>query len=229
LSTKKLRPSVLETAMAGGIHIHDLDFIRIRKHVSPETAQALADCRDQIVFTSSHAVQAFALNLKESGLTAQTQQVFCLAGKTLNAVRRLLNPKKICVAGDAFSLAQLILDTGPTAPLSFVCGSRRRDELPELLKKHDIVLREVHVYDTLIEPKPVRLAYEGVLFFSPSGVEAFFQVNVLREGIVCFSVGATTANELRRLTNNSVIVAAQTSQESVLDSVINYFGQTKSK
>src|SRR5258706_9822828 len=45
--------------------------------------------------------------------------------------------------------------------------------------------------------------YDGILFFSPSGVESFFNTNEVNEQTILFAIGNTTATEIKKYTNRS--------------------------
>ncbi|HEX7070400.1 MAG TPA: uroporphyrinogen-III synthase [Rhodothermales bacterium] len=78
-------------------------------------------------------------------------------------------------AGTGSDLARIVIERhAGELPLLFPCGTRRRDELPALLKDAGIPLEELAVYETTPEevigvkdqPEPA-----WTVFFSPSGVE----------------------------------------------------------
>lgn len=90
--------------------------------------------------------------------------------------------------------------TANIKPLLFLCGNRRRDDLPNLLHQHNIPLQEMIVYQTeyyntslgsessnppedlshLVNP-PIEPSW--IVFFSPSGVEALEETILLRSSI----------------------------------------------
>ncbi|MCC8142570.1 MAG: uroporphyrinogen-III synthase [Tannerellaceae bacterium] len=59
----------------------------------------------------------------------------------------------------------------------FFCGQRRLNEIPERLSGAAISYKEVIVYETELTPQTLEKTYEGILFYSPSGVESFFSAN----------------------------------------------------
>ena len=104
---------------------------------------------------------------------------------------------------------------------TFFCGDLRRDELPQILEKHKHVIHEVVSYLTLMTPDELKNPYEGLLFFSPSGIESYLQKN--KPGSeVAFCIGATTAGAARK-TFQTVIEAKSPSVEAVIQSVNDYF------
>ena len=76
-------------------------------------------------------------------------------------------------AGSAEVLAERIVASGPSAPLLFVCGRRRRPVLPERLESEGVAFQEMVAYETeLLCPPLLQIEPHAVGFFSPSGVEA---------------------------------------------------------
>ena len=78
-------------------------------------------------------------------------------------------------ANDAVSLAELIAEDRFVDEVIFFCGDQRRDELPEILRQHEVVVNEIVVYQTIAVPHKIEKQYHGILFFSPSAVQSFFQ------------------------------------------------------
>ena len=78
-------------------------------------------------------------------------------------------------SGSAQALADVIVERSPPRPLLFLCGNRRRDDLPDRLGKADVPYCEIVVYET----HPVtRIDFSShptpdwLVFYSPSGLEA---------------------------------------------------------
>jgi uroporphyrinogen-III synthase len=223
LSTKKLKTDVLAQARKKGMVVIDEDFIAITYVVGPEIAKELLSIKEHIVFTSQHAVQGLIRNMEVQPISLAGKKIFCLEKETLRATDDL---KDIFIAGtaaDAAALALTILEKKEVRELSFICGSLRRDELPSKLKEAGVNVQEIEVYRTELKAHLVKEAYAGVLFFSPSGAESFFQANVLTKDLPCFCIGNTTAAAVALHTTNPIIIAGETSQESLLASAEQYF------
>ena len=105
----------------------------------------------------------------------------------------------------------------------FFCGNKRRDELPDALKKAAIVVKEVIVYNTTETAQPATDDVDGVLFFSPSAVNSFFIVNRLKKNTVCFAIGKTTAKGVSQFSNNKIIISELPSQEGMLAAITRIF------
>ena len=227
ISTKKLKPALVAAARAEGFLIQDHDFIQVDPVPPDKIREALDKLPDtaleHIAFTSAHAVESLYPIISVPGkYNFKDCKIFCLSGRTKEAVIALFNENKIVATADnAAALAEKILEQ-KVSGLVFFCGNQRRDELPALLKASGVQVQEIVVYKTV--PKPVVTpAAQAVLFFSPSAVESFFSANRLETGTVCFAIGETTAGALKEKTAHPVVVSEAPSQESVLASLFTYF------
>jgi uroporphyrinogen-III synthase len=97
-------------------------------------------------------------------------------------------------------LAHYIIDHHPGEHFVYCCGTRRRKELPTLLREHGIRLTELIVYKTELNPQRIEGVFDGVLFFSPSGVESFFKANDLH-GATAWCIGPTTERAAGKYTD----------------------------
>ena len=77
------------------------------------------------------------------------------------------------------------------------------------------------VYETKQKSYKINQAFDGILFFSPSGVKSFLENNAL-DNKTCFCIGTTTAKALENRTKN-IIIASQPTVENVIDEVIKYY------
>lgn len=220
LSTKKLRPTVIDQAAREGLEVKDMDFIEINYLSGRSLTQQMSALREFLVFTSRHAVEGF---LRQRVAGVLTKKIFCLRGETEKAVRVIEDVAIVSIAGNAKALAEDILQHKEVKAVSFICGDRRRDELPDLLAKNDVGVEEVEVYKTINKGTRINDKYDGIFFFSPSGVESFFQTNILPNRIPCFCIGATTAAAVKEHTSNTVIIARETSQESIIETASQHF------
>lgn len=223
LSTKKLGTLLTEQAKANGIDIIEVEFIAVKQVNTEETTakiRSLISKKITVVFTSANAVNA----IEDSYGAIPAWGIFCLSGKTREAVLRRFEPIQIKGTADsATELAQKI--PGALKKVVFFCGSRRRDELPCFLENNNIGVDEIVVYETIETPVTATGNYDAVMFFSPTAVKSFFAVNQLSSSIVCFAIGNTTAEEIKKYTGNKIIAAAAPSQEALVAAVIHYFKQ----
>jgi uroporphyrinogen-III synthase len=228
LSTKKLKPSLIEKAKNDGVEIIEQDFISIQHIETPEKTREVTDWFnigiECAIFTSSNAVIPFRTYLQAASRKPEWK-IFSLSGQTMKELQQeYANGMGIIMdtANDGSSLSKKITSYGIKEALYF-CGNLRRDELPRELKKAGVQLHEVVVYETTASPSRITAAIDGVMFFSPSAAEAFFEKNQLEKEMVCFAIGPTTAERVGQLTSARVIQSNNPDQEAMLDLVTNYF------
>lgn len=120
-------------------------------------------------------------------------------------------------------ISQRVQAEGLEEPLLFLCGSRRREELPEHLQKEGIPFEELCVYETLLRTDlgfPDRVVPDWVVFFSPSGVEAARQAQGLDWSAVRrAALGPTTAAALEEAGWKPQAVAAEPTPEALADAL----------
>ena len=122
---------------------------------------------------------------------------------------------------NAKSLAKLILNEKENEVL-FICGSRRRDELPNLLKKEGVNVKELIVYETKFLNKNVNLhGIDALVFMSPSSVMAYAENNEFKD-LSIFAIGTTTAQTLKDL-NQEVIISCQANINSLINTIKKHF------
>lgn len=229
LSTKKLESLLIEEAGKEGIEIIEQEAIRIKPILTKEKWDeifSLLEMKiDYAVFTSSNAVAAVSKYLNEYvNHLPPRWKIFCLSGKTKDAIVEQAGTfgTIAATAASAAELAQQVIAFG-AKELLFFCGDRRREELPTILQNAGVAVHEVVVYEVEKTPAVVTDEYESVLFFSPSAVQSFFAANQLKENVVCFAIGQTTANSLKPYTHNALYVSKEPTQGALLQEVINHF------
>jgi uroporphyrinogen-III synthase len=234
LSTKALHPDLVKEAAEHGIAIDQQTFIDITPVLTEPVKMKilhLAYSGGVMVFTSPNAVNVVAgmrptlwgNRLSPAGERMPDRRIYCLEGATRQAVEEQM--ASVLVAGTAANSAELarkiIEDKVPA--VVFFCGNIRRNELPDMLRAHDIEVEEQVVYQTTETPAVLDKAYNGILFLSPSSVRSFFSANTPPAHTVCFAIGETTAGALRDVTDNKVIVSHRPSVSSLLGTAIYYF------
>lgn len=184
LSTKKLSPSHKAFLESKGISVVDYDAISIKFR----DVQIPAGF-EFLIFTSKNAVRAFLKQSDKVGL--QNLICFCVGEKT-RALLEANGFKVLFSAGNAMDLARYLAKEHHNNRMLFICGNQRRDELPNLLHEYHMALTELVVYDTVANPLTQPGDFEGMLFFSPSGVNSYFSCNPPGEAIA-YCIGPTTA------------------------------------
>ena len=207
LSTKKLALNQKELLLNSGIGLVEYDAIRI-KFIDFN----LENNRIQnAIFTSKNAVKAIeARKLK-------IENCFCVGEKT-SAYLKERGFNVSAKAENAKELALLLAKDYSGREFHFFSGNKRRDELPEILKENNIKYTETRVYETSLNLRKFESEFDGILFFSPSGVQSFTAKNQLNTKAFC--IGETTAAEAKKHTQN-IIIASKPAIENVIAKVVS--------
>lgn len=213
LSTKILLSHHKRWLLNAGLSVVEFDFINIRPK------EFLFNfVNDYLIFTSQNAVE-MVLNHPKFELL-QTRKCFCVGDKTADLLQK--NQFEICVKAQiAEELAEIIIQKYLLNSFTFFSGNLRLDTLPLLLNQNKVTWNEIQVYETVLQPNKIALETDGILFFSPTGVESFLQDNEI-ENAQCFCIGKTTAKALSSQTNN-ITIANQPSVENVIIQCVNFY------
>lgn len=213
VATKKLSERQKQQLLSAYFSVFDEDFISIQsKDFAIETIN------DYLIFTSQNAVESVLRNKNSAEIKAK--KCFCVGEKT----KALLEQNGFDVVADsdyAAELASLICNQYAKDSFTFFCGNIRRDVLPEALKLVEITLDEIEVYETILTSHKIDFTPNGILFFSPSGVESYLQENKI-EDENCFCIGNTTAEALKYITPNRIIANQPTMESVVMKCIENY-------
>ncbi len=223
LSTRPIGKTLVQQANVAGIAIDELSFIEtefIRDIYTQQEIENIASQSATIVFTSMNAVESVVEELWEQ---SPEWDIYCIGNNTQKKVREYFGENSITgTAGNAADLADLIVENG-VEEVFFFCGDRRRDELPEILQKNDVVINEIVVYRTRLVTHNIAKKYNGIMFFSPSAVESFFSTNKITDDVIFFAIGATTANEIKKHSSNKIITLAEPSSGNLVNLVMKYY------
>lgn len=214
LSTRKLTRGQRELLLNAGMGLVEKDFISI---VPLEFS--VVELPRNLIFTSQNTVTIFDQHFKTG--KPVDRNIFCVGEKTA----ALLSEKGYSVRESAHygaELAQIIVERYKEEEFMFFCGKKRNPNLPEALLQNNIRFTEKHIYDTLFTPTKIDRIFEGVLFFSPSGVKSYCKENVLTES-TAFCIGTTTAAEAEKHTSR-IVLATKPTIENVIVQVIRHFG-----
>lgn len=221
LSTRPLAVASIEEAAANGITIDVLPFIGTERVQDETLTGLLGDLTKRslvAVFTSTNAVTAV-----DEKITPLDWKIFTIGGATRRAVADRFGEAAITGMGaSARELAGTIVRDGQIREVWFFCGDRRREELPDILKKAGVTVHEVVVYHTTLTPQKTGKTYDAILFFSPSAVESFFSMNTIDPHIPLFAIGQTTAAALIPKCPNPVSVSEQPDETILIRQLITY-------
>ena len=213
VSTKKLSERQKQPLLTANFLVFEEDFIRIQnKDFEIDTIN------DYLIFTSQNAVESVLRNKKL--VEIQSRKCFCVGEKT-KALLEENGFEVIEYSAYAAELASIICSQYSKNSFSFFCGNIRRDVLPDALRLVQITLDEIEVYETILTPHKIDFIPNGILFFSPSGVQSYLQENKI-ENENCFCIGNTTAEALKDITKNVIIAHQPTVDSVVVKCIENY-------
>ena len=192
LSTKILPESFQARLRSSGWELFQYNAIAVELlpvKVRPQGTIAL--------FTSKHAVRSFLSSNPDRKLSGVS--CLCVGATTASLVRE--NGGEVLESGPSASeLASLILEKYTDQSFIYYCGNRRLDIIPQALDKQSLVWEEVIAYRTKAVEKSFDHTFEGILFFSPSGVESFTSLNPIGTA-TAYCIGPTTATEAKKHTD----------------------------
>ncbi len=225
LSTKKIETSLIAIAKENNIEIIEHEFICVTpintQEKYEETLEWMAKDKANVVITSANAANSLIDFLKFDDFYDICEwNIFCMSGKTKDT---LFNYSKdlnvVATAQSSADLANKIVEKR-IKEVVFFCGDKRREELPELLGEKGIKINEVILYETKETPVKIDDEFDGIIFYSPSGVNSFFSLNVVSDKTKLFAIGNTTADALKKVSDKEIIVADEASMESVVKKVM---------
>ena len=213
VSTKKLLHHQKEHLLTSNFSYQEEDFITVQnRHFSIDLIG------EYLIITSQNAVESILLNPKKSQL--KKHKCFCVGNKTKALLE--MNGFEVLVFSDyAAELASIICNQFQKSTFTFFSGNLRRDILPEAMLLAQVNFEEIVIYETLLQSHKIELKPDGILFFSPSGVESYLQKNTITTQM-CFCIGKTTAEALE---TTNTIIANQPTIENTIIQCINYYNK----
>jgi len=195
LSTKKLSKSQTELILNAGFSYVEYDAI----HIEPIEFDAPQQIKNAI-FTSQNSVQTVLSK------NIQIESCFCVGSKTkllleengLNVVKTTQN---------ASDLGVFLQKNYQNEEFYFFCGTMRRDEIPKAIFDSKNTLFEVKTYKTALNLVNFDQKWDGILFFSPSGVQSYFKQNsdnLNNIKSIAFCIGKTTESEAKKYVSNTI-------------------------
>lgn len=207
-------PNQKQVLLDANINVLEEDFIETKiKNFELSTVY------DNLIFTSQNAVLSILEHPNCTDL--KTKNVFSVGMKTKDLLTEN-GFNVIAYTGYASDLAEIISLIYAKERFTFFSGNLRRDVVPDTLKVNGITFNEIEVYETHITSKKITTKLDGILFFSPSGVESYVQLNSIKDEM-CFCIGETTAEALENKKIKNIVIAEKPSVEDVLSEVIEYY------
>lgn len=224
LSTRLLNEDIINKAALQNIFVDVMSFIETETVDSWDVHEEIKNTLLQnavVVFTSMNAVEPVAVHVDDY---KPDWTIYCIGNATKKSVAEYFGEELIAAtASDATTLANEIIEDGITDEVVFFCGNRRRNELPSLLNEHGIEVNEIEVYRTISIQHTIKKEYDGILFFSPSAVQSFFSNNKLNNKAIFFAIGNTTASEIKKYSNNKIVIADEPGKNDLAEKAIEYF------
>lgn len=211
LTTKQLTKSQESLLFNAGIAWVSYNAIQIEFNKNLELPPTI----ENAIITSKNAWLA----VKEK---TKIEKAFVVGSKTEKIIKKA-NIDIVEKANNAKELANQIIKNHAEKSFIFPCGNKRRNELPKMLQQHQVELEEIEVYQMKLNPKKFEQEFDGILFFSPSAVQSFFQLNKSKNEIA-FCIGKTTANEAKKYTS-ALKIANQPTVENVIVQVVKRFNK----
>jgi uroporphyrinogen-III synthase len=221
LSTRPLPKAIIEESAKKGVIVEELSFIATRPIQNDELVQKIKTLSSEehtIVFTSMNAVEAVAAHVS----SAPGWKIYSIGNTTRKLIEEAWGADKIvATAENAQRLGERLIDDGVKAVV-FFCGNIRRDELPNKMRSEGGIAEEVVVYQTQETPTQLTKDYDGIMFFSPSAVHAFFTSNKPAKHTVLFAIGSTTEEAIKQHKSGKVVVAHVTDKVEMAQRAIDY-------
>ena len=120
---------------------------------------------------------------------------------------------------NASELGDFIQKNYKNEDFHFFCGSQRRDEIPSAINNSKNTVFEIKTYKTELNTVMFDQKWDGILFFSPSGVESYITKNSI-DNTPVFCIGNTTASEAKLHSKNKIYIAEENTIESVIEKAI---------
>lgn len=217
LSTKELSKKQIALFDAKKFALIHTSYIKVKS-----LKFSIEKSNDFLIFTSKNAVKSILKNKKIEDL--KKKKCFCVGTKTKLFLEK--NGFSVTVVSvDANALAETIIKNYSEESFTFFSGTIRKDILPKKLSDSSILFNEITVYETLLQPKKNVLETAAILFFSPSAVESYLQLNKIGNQ-TCFCIGNTTAKAVTNsaeVPESNLIIAPQPTVESVIEAVITHY------
>ena len=209
-STKKLTNAQLQR-FEDSIRVDSEDFIKISPNrISPLVLNKKVK---NAIFTSKNAVEGLLTNVSADEL--DFENIYCVGRKTRRVIQKKIG-KVAHFENHAEALANYLVEYVEGTEATHFCGNLSMDEIPKTLSDAHITVHSVETYKTKLSGQKIDDAVEGVLFFSPSGVESYLQNNTPNK--IAYCIGETTATAARKFFAD-IKVAKIPDVESVIDLV----------
>jgi uroporphyrinogen-III synthase len=217
--------ALLESAGAEPILIPTIELAPPTSFTALDTALAMLDSFDWLIFTSANAIQSFATRAKALGIQPAPKRIAVIGPATARAVQSIgLTPDLIPPQFVAEALAEALKPFAPQASMLLIRAEQARDILPEALTAAGAQLTIAAAYSNIIPPASITALQElfanpahhpdAVTFTSSSTASNLFALleaaNLkLPPQIVRASIGPVTSHTLEELGYPAIIEASE--------------------
>jgi uroporphyrinogen-III synthase len=186
-------------------------------------------------FTSQNGVKALQILLAQGYKIPGNVVFYAVGEKTAHALQELgytaVVPEMSYGEQLGEKIASDLKQSGlKNATVFHFCGNRRREEMRQVLEESGINIKDLVVYETILNPMNLEgTDADGILFYSPSAVEAFRKSGGFLEDKLpeLFAIGHTTAQELSIESGRNVHVSPNTNTEDFLAFTSRVLGEIK--
>ena len=214
LSTKILPQDFRDRLLMNQFSLVEQSFIKIIPLENPKIDIVF----DSLIFTSKNAVEKI-FSSPEIIKMIKGKVAYCVGKKT--ATLLVENGQKVVkIAKNSIDLAHFLYKNHKNESFLYFCGKVRIPDLEEILSVNGIKIQTIEVYDTQLQNQRVKGHFDGILFFSPSGVRGYAQSNRF-ENTHSFCLGSSTAKEVALYTDEYT-VAKEPNESQLLLSIKNH-------
>jgi hydroxymethylbilane synthase len=191
--------------------IESSDFIKTNPNRI--TSSVLKSKIENVVITSKNAVESIITNVSAEEL--QFKNIYCVGRRTKSLVENKIGKVKHSEA-NAKKLAEYLVKYMEGTEVTYFCSNLRLDGLPTILTENNISVNEIEAYETKYDSIKVDEKIEGIMFYSPSTVQSYIQIN--KADKIAFCIGETTGDEAQKHFKD-VRIAKVPTVESVIELV----------
>lgn len=213
LFTKNLDNNYISEKLGNTVTFKCIEVIKIKS-----LAVKRFDLKDNsLIFTSVNGVKSFFDNgfePNEDFTSKNYNKIYCVGEKTKRELRKN-GFGTFKVLKNAEMLSKFIIENCVHEKFVHFCGNLAIDVLDRELPLQNISYKKVTVYETEELNPIITEKYHAIVFFSPSGVRSFAKNNSLGKTLL-FSIGETTAKELKKFTENKIFISRKNNLEDLL-------------
>ena len=214
LSTKILPKDFRDLLLMHQFSLVEQSFIKITPLENPKIDTIF----DALIFTSKNAVETVFSSPKIIKMI-EGKVAYCVGKKTAMLLDK--NGQKVLkIVKNSSELALFLSKNNKYQSFSYFCGKLRIPDLENILSANGIKIQPIEVYDTQLKNQRVKGHFDGILFFSPSGVRGYAQSNGF-ENTHSFCLGPSTAKEVALYTDDYTI-AKEPNESQLLLSIKNH-------